>query len=65
MRKPITGIVEFREHRLPQYAEQFSKLALGQTADALFITCSATGSFSTCWPRPIRATFSSCAMLEI
>jgi carbonic anhydrase len=40
MRKLIMGIVEFREKMLPQYAEQFSKLALAQTADALFITCS-------------------------
>src|SRR5215469_1714468 len=40
MRKLIMGIVEFREKMLPQYAQQFSKLALAQTPDALFITCS-------------------------
>ncbi|EKZ98543.1 carbonic anhydrase [Cupriavidus sp. HMR-1] len=34
------GIVEFREKMLPRYAEQFSRLALAQTPDALFITCS-------------------------
>ncbi|APA85073.1 carbonic anhydrase [Paraburkholderia sprentiae WSM5005] len=40
MRKLIMGIVEFREKMLPQYAEQFSKIALAQTADTLFVTCS-------------------------
>jgi len=40
MRKLILGIVEFREKMLPHYAEQFSKLALAQSPDALFITCS-------------------------
>lgn len=40
MLKLIMGIVEFRENGLPQYAEQFHKLALAQTPDALFITCS-------------------------
>ena len=40
MRKLIMGIVEFREKMLPQYAKQFGKLALAQTPDALFITCS-------------------------
>ncbi|WP_040011055.1 carbonic anhydrase [Cupriavidus sp. HMR-1] len=40
MRKLIMGIVEFREKMLPRYAEQFSRLALAQTPDALFITCS-------------------------
>lgn len=39
MRKLIMGIVEFREKMLPQYAKQFSKLALSQAPDALFITC--------------------------
>src|SRR5271167_4697871 len=34
------GIVEFREKLLPQYAEQFRQLSLGQTPDTLFITCS-------------------------
>ena len=40
MRKLITGIVQFRENLLPQYAEQFRKLSLGQAPDTLFITCS-------------------------
>lgn len=40
MDKLIMGIVEFREKMLPQYSKQFSKLALAQTPDALFITCS-------------------------
>src|SRR6201997_3689056 len=40
MRKLIKGIVEFREKMLPQYAKQFSELALAHTPDALFITCS-------------------------
>jgi carbonic anhydrase len=40
MRKLIQGIVDFRERLLPQYAEQFQKLARGQAPDALFITCS-------------------------
>ncbi|WP_321786466.1 carbonic anhydrase [Paraburkholderia sp. J94] len=39
MRKLIAGIVEFREKRLPDYADKFSKLALGQTPDTLFVTC--------------------------
>jgi carbonic anhydrase len=40
MRKLIKGIVEFREQQLPQYAEQFRQLSLGQAPDTLFITCS-------------------------
>jgi carbonic anhydrase len=40
MRKLIMGIVEFREKMLPQYAQQFSSLALSQQPDALFVTCS-------------------------
>src|SRR5512135_3648888 len=40
MRKLITGIVDFRERLLPQYAARFQDLAHGQTPDALFITCS-------------------------
>lgn len=40
MRKLIMGIVDFRERMLPQYAERFRGLALTQTPDAMFITCS-------------------------
>ncbi len=40
MRKLITGIVEFREKLLPQYADKFRQLSQGQAPDALFITCS-------------------------
>ncbi len=40
MRKLIMGIVDFRERMLPRYAERFRELALTQTPDALFITCS-------------------------
>jgi len=39
VRKLIWGIVEFREHQLPQYAAQFRELAGGQSPDTLFITC--------------------------
>ena len=40
MRKLIMGIVDFRDRLLMQYAERFRKLAVTQTPDALFITCS-------------------------
>ncbi len=40
MRKLIMGIVDFRERMLPQYAKRFSTLALAQSPDALFVTCS-------------------------
>jgi carbonic anhydrase len=40
MRKLIRGIVEFREKLLPQYADRFRELSLGQAPDALLITCS-------------------------
>jgi carbonic anhydrase len=40
MQKLIAGIVDFRERMLPKYAERFQELALTQTPDALFITCS-------------------------
>lgn len=38
--KLIMGIVDFRERLLPQYAKRFRDLALTQSPDALFITCS-------------------------
>ena len=40
MKKLIKGIIDFRKHRLQEYREKFSKLALGQTPDTLFIACS-------------------------
>jgi carbonic anhydrase len=40
MKKLIQGIVNFRNLRLPEYAETFARLALGQKPDALFIACS-------------------------
>ena len=40
MEKLIRGIIEFRETRREGFAETFSRLALGQRPDALFITCS-------------------------
>ncbi len=39
MRKLISGIVDFRERLLPEYAGRFKDLALMQKPDALFITC--------------------------
>ena len=39
MRKLIWGIVEFREHELPQYAARYRELAASQSPDTLFITC--------------------------
>ena len=40
MIKLIRGILQFREARREGFAETFSRLALGQQPDALFITCS-------------------------
>ena len=40
MEKLIRGVIEFRETRRRGYAETFSKLALGQKPDALFVACS-------------------------
>lgn len=40
MRKLINGIVEFRRTLRPGYRETFAQLALGQTPDALFFSCS-------------------------
>lgn len=40
MKKLIQGIVDFRKHRIADYREKFSKLAIGQAPDTLFIACS-------------------------
>lgn len=40
MKKLLQGIVDFRKHRIADYREKFSKLALGQSPDTLFIACS-------------------------
>ena len=40
MKKLIQGIIDFRKHRIVDYREKFSKLALGQSPDTLFIACS-------------------------
>lgn len=40
MKKLIQGIIDFRKHRLADYREKFSNLALGQSPDTLFIACS-------------------------
>jgi carbonic anhydrase len=40
MKKLVSGIVEFRQKILPSYREKFARLALGQSPDTLFITCS-------------------------
>ena len=40
MQKLIAGIIDFREQMLPKYARRFQELALSQTPDTLFITCS-------------------------
>jgi len=40
VKKLIQGIIQFHETRRQGYEETFSKLALGQTPDALFIACS-------------------------
>ncbi|MCK6440850.1 MAG: carbonic anhydrase [Planctomycetes bacterium] len=40
MKKLIRGIIDFRKHRIGEYREKFSKLALGQAPDTLFIACS-------------------------
>jgi carbonic anhydrase len=40
MKKLIRGIIQFHETRRRGYEETFSRLALGQKPDALFIACS-------------------------
>jgi carbonic anhydrase len=39
MRELVMGIVDFREQHLPELAERFRRLALGQSPNTLFITC--------------------------
>jgi carbonic anhydrase len=40
VKKLLQGIAEFRRRRPPTYVEEFGKLALGQSPDALLICCS-------------------------
>jgi carbonic anhydrase len=40
LRKLIEGLVEFREHQLPQYAARLRELSDGQEPATLFVTCS-------------------------
>ncbi len=40
MKKLVDGIIEFRRNLQPEYREKFSRLALGQSPDTLFIACS-------------------------
>lgn len=40
MKKLVKGIVEFRQNTRPDFIKKFSKLALGQSPDTLFIACS-------------------------
>lgn len=40
MKKLVKGIVEFRQNTRPEFIKKFSKLALGQSPDTLFIACS-------------------------
>jgi carbonic anhydrase len=40
VRKLIMGIVDFHERLRPKYAERFRELALAQSPDTLFISCS-------------------------
>lgn len=40
MRKLVNGIIEFRNNVSPEYRETFARLALGQSPDALLVTCS-------------------------
>lgn len=39
MRKLIKGIIDFRKNHLVEYRNKFSKLALQQSPDALFVAC--------------------------
>ena len=51
MKKLLQGIKEFRQHKLDEYREKFSKLAHGQAPDTLFVGC--------CDSRVVPNTFAS------
>ncbi len=51
MKKLIQGIKDFREHKLAEYREKFSKLAHFQSPDTLFVAC--------CDSRVVPNTFAS------
>jgi carbonic anhydrase len=40
MKKLIKGIIDFKKNATSEYKQNFSKLALGQSPDALLVTCS-------------------------
>lgn len=40
MKKLLQGILDFRSRLRPELKEKFARLALGQSPDALFVTCS-------------------------
>jgi carbonic anhydrase len=40
MKKLVNGILDFQRHMLPSYRETFARLALGQSPDCLFVSCS-------------------------
>lgn len=40
MKKLINGIINFKKNLTPEYKQTFARLALGQSPDALFVTCS-------------------------
>lgn len=51
MKKLIEGIIDFRHSSLEEYRNKFSKLAIQQTPDALFVAC--------CDSRVVPNTFAS------
>lgn len=51
MKKLIKGIIDFRKNLLKEYRNKFSKLALRQSPDALFVAC--------CDSRVVPNTFAS------
>jgi carbonic anhydrase len=40
MKKLVRGIIDFRKNMSDEYKQTFTRLALGQSPDALFVTCS-------------------------